>query len=121
MAVPDPVSDTTSGLVAASALLLFTASSRAGDLEIFVGDASPSQLKAFGAVEGVGALRLRPVAGVISETIRRTRVAEAISQVTPAEVAAISPAPTPAAAISAVPASRPAGAISIVAVTLALK
>ena len=41
-----------------SALARFNASSRAGELELFVGDASPSQLEAFGAVEGVDSFAL---------------------------------------------------------------
>src|SRR5207248_7247800 len=43
-----------------SALARFNASSRAGDVELFVGDPSPSQLSAFAAVDGVDSLaRLR--------------------------------------------------------------
>src|SRR5205823_13475234 len=36
-----------------SALRRFNASSRAGDLELLVGDATPSQLQAFAGVDGV--------------------------------------------------------------------
>src|SRR3954451_13315254 len=43
-----------------SALARFNASSRAGDVELFVGDPSPSQLSAFAAVDGVDSVaRLR--------------------------------------------------------------
>jgi hypothetical protein len=43
-----------------SALARFNASSRAGNLELFVGDATPSQLRAFGRVDGVDSFaRLR--------------------------------------------------------------
>src|SRR5437868_12768126 len=62
-----------------SALARFNASSRAGDLELFVGDASPSQLKAFGAVEGVDSFaRLRSGAMTFPRAPRLQAIAEAV-------------------------------------------
>jgi hypothetical protein len=62
-----------------SALARFNASSRAGSLEVTVGDASPAQLRAFGAVPGVAAFA--PLRGLGAELPRAPQLAAIASAV----------------------------------------
>src|SRR4051812_35424733 len=62
-----------------SALARFNASSRAADLELQVGDPSPSQLRALGRVPGVAAFApLRGIALLVPSAPQLTAVAEAL-------------------------------------------
>src|SRR5437868_7685123 len=62
-----------------SALARFNASSRAGDLELFVGDPTPSQLSGFAGVHGVDSYaRLRGAALTIPSAPRLQAIAEAV-------------------------------------------
>src|SRR5437764_14031486 len=61
-----------------SALARFNASSRAGDLELFVGDPTPSQLSGFAGVHGVDSYaRLRGAALTIPSAPRLQAIAGA--------------------------------------------
>src|SRR4051812_45512128 len=62
-----------------SALARFNASSRAGNVELFVGDPSPSQLSAFAAVDGVDSVaRLRGDALMFPDASSLQAVAAAV-------------------------------------------